>query len=192
MPTGPVLRNFGRAEAGLPDAAGRALGGRGYWGGSLTLSFPVKSWARPLLPDEPITEIEQPNGTVRALTLGDLLQRQVKSGQGIFAGFLEAKGADPAAAAHEAANVFGGLQPAIEWLAHQANLVALKPLLMCDAACLEAGKGGRRESWLGLGAGVQCVIVTAKLEAGYMATIQGPRFGRPGSFSARLVFENLF
>lgn len=191
-PRGPQLRSFGRAEAGVRDPAGQVLGGSNFLSGSLTLSFPVKAWSRPLLPTEPVTEIEQPDGSTRALTLGDLLQRQVKSGQGIFAGFLEAKGAEPAAAAREAESVFGGLQPAIAWLADQANLVALKPVLMCDAAQIKATHGGRRESWLGVGAGVQLVIVTAKLEAGYMATVQGPRYGRSGSLSARLVFQNLF
>ncbi|HEX2854583.1 MAG TPA: hypothetical protein VHO24_15235 [Opitutaceae bacterium] len=189
-PRGPQLRNFGRAEAGVRDATGRVAGGDRFIGGSFTLSLPVRAWSRPLLPGEPVTEIEQPDGTVKALTLGDLLQRQVKSGQGIFAGFLEAKGAEPAAAAREAESVFGGLQPAIAWLAEQANLVALKPVLMCDAA--QITRGGQRESWLGVGAGIQLVIVTAKLEAGYMGTVKGPRYGHPGSFSARLVFQNLF
>lgn len=191
-PRGPQLRSFGRAEAGVRDPAGRVLGGSSFFGGSLTLSFPVKAWSHPLLPTDPVAEFDQPDGSTRSLTLGDMLQQQVKSGQGIFAGFLEAKGAEPAAAAREAEAVFGGLQPAIAWLAEQANLVALKPVLMCDAAQIASGRGGRRESWLGVGGGVQLVIVTAKLEAGYMATVQGPRYGRSGSFSARLVFQNLF
>jgi hypothetical protein len=191
LPRGPLLRNFGRGEAGVRDALGRVQGGKSFWSGSLTLSFPVKAWSFPLLPTEPVTEIEQPDGSVRSLTLGDLLQRQVKSGQGMFAGILEAKGTPPDAAAREAEEVFGGLQPAIVWLAEQANLVGLKPVLMCDAAQIR-GTQGRRESWLGIGGGLQLVIVTAKLEAGYMATVHGPRLGRPGSFSARLVFQNLF
>src|SRR6185503_13176793 len=43
MPRGPILRNLGRGEAGVRDATGQVRGGRSYFGGSLTLSFPVQS-----------------------------------------------------------------------------------------------------------------------------------------------------
>jgi hypothetical protein len=56
FPAGPVLRNFGQAQAGVVTAAGSATrGGTSYWHANLNVTIPVRAWSRPLIPHEWVT-----------------------------------------------------------------------------------------------------------------------------------------
>lgn len=187
-PNGPLLRSFGRAQAGLLGPSGTTRGGTRFRHASLSISLPIPTWSRPLIPDEPVG-IPGPNG--RELTLKDMLRNQVdRSGPNLLASSLaELEQLDPPEAERRAREVFREIQPAAHYIIDRANVFAIKPLLLLDVATLESAT--QSESWTAAGAGVQLVVVTAKLDIGYMRTVAGPGRSKDNVF-LRLAFERLF
>ncbi len=187
-PNGPLLRSFGRAQAGLLEPSGTTRGGTRFRHASLSVSLPIPAWSRPLIPDEPVG-IPGTNG--RELTLKDMLRNQVdRSGPNLLASSLAAlEQLDPPEAQRRAREVFGEIQPAAHYIIDRANVFALKPLLLLDVATLESAT--QSESWTAAGAGVQLTVVTAQLDVGYMRTVSGAARSKDNLF-LRLAFERLF
>lgn len=189
MPGGPLVRSLGHAQGRLRPSGSRATGGSRYWHVNLNVALPVPAWSRPLIPDEP-TDLPGPDGSPQ--TLKQILRTQIdRTGPNMLQSTLQTKdGLAPDEARRQAAAVFDEIRPAARFVIDQANVFAVKPLLMFDAAGLASGP--ERESWLAAGFGVQVTIVTAKFETGYMRTVRGPTFGARGNLFARLGFERLF
>lgn len=188
LPAGPSLRSFGQTQAQL-DSGAAARGGTRFWSLQLTAAFPVARWYRPLIPDEP-TDLEGADG--RTLSLKQLLMRQVDvTGPNLLAATLAAQGVPPADAQAQARAALGEVRPAVRYLVEDAPILALRPILMLDAACL--ADDGSQARWLAVGAGAQLQMATARAEAGYVRTVSGPLNGGPrGAFVFRLTFQNLF
>ena len=188
-PDGPLLRSFGQAQGGFRATPSAVRGGTRFRHLNLNVSLPIPRWSRPLIPDE-ATDLPGPDGTPQ--TLKQILRTQVdRTGPNLLQSSLEVSDKlSPEEARRQADRVFGEIRPATHFIIDQANVFAVKPLLLFDVAELEAGT--ERATWTAAGAGVQLVIVTAKLEAGYMYTLSGPRFGSRGNVFARLGFERLF
>lgn len=174
-PAGPLIRSFGQAEA-TPDG-NSLLAGDSFWHANLNLTIPIKALSKPLIPDDP--EIRK--------MLGSGI---FTSGRSFLITALKNQGMSREAAVAEADRTFNDIRPAAEFIIDEANLYAVKPLLMFDAA--ELSGAGRDSTWFAAGGGVQLTIVTAKVELGYMQTLSGPVFRERGNFFFRLVFENLF
>jgi hypothetical protein len=189
VPDGPILRSLGRTQGGRRVNASSVRGGTHFWHFNLNVALPIPGWSRPLIPDEQ-TDIPGPDGSPQ--TLKQILGAQVdRTGPNMLQSTLQAKeGLTPDEARARATEIFAGVQPAAHFVINQANVFALKPLLMFDAAELYFSPG--RESWTAAGLGFQLTIVTAKFEAGYMRTLSGPTFGSRGNIFARLGFERLF
>jgi hypothetical protein len=186
FPLGPVIRSFGENGAGALSSSGRLRGGKAFWHVNINLAFPIPRWSRPLIPNELIDE-DDPE-----FTLKRLLKRSVSSAKNPLVSILERRGLSPEEAAAQADTIFDEITPAVDYIADQANLYAIKPLLMLDVAGL-MGTGSREEPvWLAFGGGVQLTVVTARFEAGYMHTLTGPVHDERGAFFFRLVFQNLF
>lgn len=174
-PGGPLIRSLGEAEAN--GERGRAVGGGdAFWHVNANLTIPIRPWSRPLIPDEPEIREMLRNGIF-------------VSGRNFLVTALKNQGMPREAAIAEADRTFDEIRPATEFIIDEANLYAVKPLLMLDAAGL---RGDRHDTWLAAGGGVQVTIVTAKFELGYMHTLRGPVDEDRGNFFARLVFQNLF
>jgi hypothetical protein len=143
----------------------------------------------PLIPNE-ATDLPGPDGTPQ--TLKQILRTQVdRTGPNLLQSSLQVSDKlSPTEARQRAEQIFGEIRPATHFVIDQANVFAVKPLLLFDIAELESGP--ERATWTAAGAGVQLMIVTAKFEAGYMHTLSGPRFGSRGNVFARLGFERLF
>jgi len=173
----------------VPTVLGTGQGGRGFRHLNLTVSLPVARWSRPLIPDEP-TDLPGPDGTPQ--TLQQVLRTQVdRTGPNLLQSSLQVSdGLSPDEARRRAERIFGEIRPATHFVIEQANVFAVKPLLMFDAATLESGL--ERSTWTAAGTGVQVVVVTAKLDLGYMRTLSGPRLGSRGNLFARLSFARLF
>jgi hypothetical protein len=188
MPAGPALRSAGQAQAGLDTPAGR-VGARAFWHVNLTLALPVPAWSRPLIPDE-ATDI--PGANDKPATLKQILNAQVDvTGPSLMERSLVAKGANPAEARAQAQKAFAEVRPAAHFIINDANIFAIRPLIMVDAAGLSGDEGKAR--WLAAGVGVSVTMVTARLEAGYMRTVSAPSAEKKsGALFARLVFENIF
>ena len=156
---------------------------------NLNISVPIPPWSRPLIPNE-TTDLPGPDGSPQ--TLKQILHAQIdRTGPNLLQSTLQTKdGLTPAEARRRATEIFDGIQPAAHFIIDQANVFALKPLLLFDIAEMHFSPG--RESWAAAGLGIQLTIVTAKLEAGYMRTVSGPTFGSHGNFFARLGFARLF
>lgn len=187
LPAGPTLRSVGQTQAQL-GSGNAARGGTRFWSLQLTAAFPVARWYRPLIPDES-TDLEGADG--RVLSLKQLLMRQVDvTGPNLLAATLAAQGVPPAEAQAQARAALGEVRPAVRYLVEDAPILALRPVLMLDAAGL--ADDGRHARWLALGAGAQLQMATARAEAGYMRTVSGPLNGARGAFVFRLTFQNLF
>ena len=181
FPSGPLMRNLGEAQGGVRVERGPVRGGTSFWNTSLTVSVPIPQLSRPLIPD---VEVVPP------LTLKTLLKKQVStSGPSFLASTLQNQGRSEAEATAEAESVFRHITPVVEFLADQANLYALKPLLMVDASQMTRNGSDVR---LGVGGGLQLTIVVARLEVGYVGSVLRQRGDDAGNAVFRLTFQNLF
>lgn len=187
LPGGPILRSFGEGAAGI-DTAGGLVGGTGYWHVNVDLTVPIAGLSRALIPNDS-AGIEDIDGN--DLTLKQLMARQVDvTGPSFMQSALEAQGLSSEAAQARTHEVMDEIRPAAHYIINDANLFAVKPLLLVDAAGLSAPEGSR--NWLAVGLGVQVTVVTAKFEAGYARTVHGPVAGERGAPFARLVFQRLW
>lgn len=188
MPAGPVIRSLGENEAHLRNGSS-TFGGETFWNVNLNVTIPIPRWSMPLIPNED-TDIPDLNGN--PVTLKQLLRRQIDvTGPSLLAATLQQQGLTADQAARRAKEILAEVTPATHFIIDEANLYAIKPLLMFDAAGL-SGPAGSNETWFAAGAGIQLTVVTAKFEAGYLRTISGPTFGDKGNVFVRLVFQNLF
>jgi hypothetical protein len=190
MPAGPLVRSFGQGQAGFRTSSGGVSGGDSFWHVNVNLAVPVRSWSRALIPDE-LTDIEGADG--KRISLKQLLRKQVDvTGPSMLAATLRHEGMTAEEADKKAGEILGEVQPATHFIIDDANLYSVKPLLMFDAAGMTGARASSADTWFAAGGGLQIVIVTAKLEVGYMRTVSGPTFGNRGNVFVRLVFQNLF
>src|SRR4030095_5503580 len=81
--------------------------------------------------------------------------------------------------------------PVTNFIADNANLFAVKPLLMFDVARL-AFSGFEDETRYAAGGGLQLDIVLARFEFGYVAALNRAPGDRRGNFVGRLVLKRFF
>lgn len=211
MPAGPLLRSFGRAQAGARNTKADIRGGTSYWHVNLNTTFPIPKLSCPLIPPIALADdaqgqnstsnpcrIRKPPQGVK--TLKDSLNGMVKTGQS----FLEADIADKLIAEHvdeataeaeagiRAEKVFRKLTPAMRFLTEKANLYAVKPLFMLDVGRLNSSGIDDQRTRVAIGGGVQIVIAIAKFELGYVRAMRRLPSDPRGNFTARIVFQNLF
>ncbi len=188
LPRGPLLRSVGQGQGSL--AAQR--GGNRYWHFNANLALPIRAWSEPLIPDES-TGLDDPE-TGKPVRIKALLRKQVDvSGPSMLAATLATQGISDAEATRQAADSFAEIQPAVHYLVDSASLYAVRPLLLLDVAGLSDSASASSARWVAVGAGVGLSIVTARIEAGYMHTVSGPRLaGGRGAAFMRIVFQNLF
>lgn len=185
MPAGPLLRSFGRNQAGFAVTGGRQRGANSFRHFNLTISVPLPGLSAPLIPNEVVNDSPR-------LTLRDLVEFAVNTGQEALSENLQDEGLSEDAADKKAAKVFGEIRPGVKYLTDYAKIYALKPLFMFDAARLTRfGEAGPQTRYA-VGGGLQLTVVVAKFEAGYLHTVNRFEGDRRGNFILRLVFENLF
>jgi hypothetical protein len=189
MPTGPLIRSLGEGEARLSDSQGQTLGADAFWHANLNVAIPIPWLSRPLIPNQS-TGLRADDGS--PITIKQLMANQIDvTGPSMIRAVLKSQGLSDAQANARVKEIMGEIAPATHFIIDEANLYAIKPLLMFDAAGMSDG-GERSETWLAAGGGVQVSVVTAKLEFGYMHTLSGPAYGSRGNAFIRLVFQNLF
>lgn len=187
MPEGPTLRSFGENAAGLPDTTQATRGATRFWHANLDIALPMPRWSMPLVPNES-ADISDASG--EPLTIKQMMLNQVESGPNFLQPVLVQRGMSPAEARREAERIFAEVTPAARYVINDANVFSVKPALLLDVVGLCDASGS--ETWVAAGLGVQVTVVTAKFEAGYSRTLQGPTFGSRGAPFARLVFQRLF
>lgn len=185
MPSGPLLRSFGKNQAGFIVGVGPSVGANSYEHFNLSVSIPIPGLSRPLIPDEVV--IANPRKTLRSL-----INFAVNSGQEALSLNLQDEGLSEEEADKEAAKVFGQIRPGVGFLTNYGKVYSLKPMLMFDQARLGRANSGGAQSRYAIGGGLQFTMVVAKFEAGYMHSIGSFRHDSRGNFVLRLVFQNLF
>ena len=206
FPAGPLLRSYGRAQAGTSSSAGIARGGRSYWHTNLNFTIPVRSWSRPLIPDETISD------STGDIKLSEKLERfAIGSAVGGIADDLldsviaELKKKDPTLSDEDAEQkavpiaqaratkiTEKEIAPAIRFISRRANIFAVKPLIMLDAAKIGGFDGERGRTRFAAGGGLQFVVVIARAEVGYMRSLPNIPDEPKGNFVFRLTFQNIF
>jgi hypothetical protein len=189
FPPGPVLRSFGHAQlSARRDAA--VAGASSYAHVNLSLALPIPAWSRPLIPNEEV-EIEDPvTGEIQRRSLRQIIRNQAKSGETILRAIYQKQGMPNAEA--QARREFRAINHALGFLTDRANLYAVKPLILFEAARLNLTGAPTDRTRIGLGAGLQFTVTIARFEAGYVfATRRAPGEQR-GNFTLRLFFQNLF
>jgi hypothetical protein len=201
FPTGPLLRSIGAGQAGADTFA--LNGGTSYWHFNLNISIPIREWSSPLVPDIEIDGIpkKDANGNIvldgegepviESRPLKTLLKNQGASAARILQKIFEKQGLTKQEARAKADRELQGIGSALRFIADQANIYSLKPLVMFDAARIGAPRNLNPTRYA-IGAGIQLTIVVAKFEAGYLHTINRMNGDPRGSFMMRLVFQNLF
>jgi len=143
-----------------------------------------------LIPSEVVESLEDSEGGQRDVTLKELLKKQVAQGERLLRSSLVRQGVAPDAAAAQARDTWKEIQPVANFITDQANLYSVKPLLMLDVAeILGAGSARIR---VAVGGGFQLTIVVARLEVGYLHTVQRAPGDDRGNVFVRLTFQNLF
>jgi hypothetical protein len=192
FPRGPLIRSFGEGRAGVQSGSGSVLGGTSFWGLSLNISVPIPPWSRPLIPNEVVESLDDPGGGPRDVTLKEVLKKQVAQGERLLRSSLVRQGVTPNEASAQARDTWKEIQPVADFIADQANLFSVKPLLMVDAAQILGAAGGESRVRVAVGGGLQVTVVVARFEIGYLYAVRRAPGDDHGNLFVRLTFQNLF
>ncbi|HEY2496690.1 MAG TPA: hypothetical protein VGK24_06455 [Candidatus Angelobacter sp.] len=182
-PLPPILRSFGKTEAGVTNNVN--LGGFSFWNVSTTLTVPVPGLSRPLIPDVVIDDAT--NTTLKKM----LKTAGTRSAVSFIQAALVQQGI-PAADAQKQAQALVDREIAtpVNYIADRANIYSLKPLALFDVAELTTGNASRHlES---AGGGIEFMIVNFALQVGYARTINSQPGDRKGNVVFNLQFRNFF
>jgi len=185
LPAGPVLRGYGRNQAGFRFPNGDTRGAHSYHHFNLSLAIPIPSLSAPLIPDEVVND--NPRTTLR-----DLVEFAVNTGEEALSSSFEDEGLSSDEADAKAAKVFAQINPGIKYLTHYAKIYSFKPLVMFDEARMTRNDSSSSQSRYSVGGGVELTVVIAKFQAGYMHAVNRFEGEKRGNFVFRLVFTNLF
>jgi hypothetical protein len=83
------------------------------------------------------------------------------------------------------------IRPPVEYLADQANIYSVKPVIFFDIAQMKHQQLGLK-TWMGVGGGLQFNIVIACLEVGYMETFASDEDNGKGNFIVRFKLQNFY
>ena len=83
-PTGPLFKSIGRNQAGARFSASGISGGTSYEFLSTSVSIPIKSWSRPLIPSVAIIDRPTDGGCEGCSSLKTVLKNQVASGKEFY------------------------------------------------------------------------------------------------------------
>lgn len=180
-PSGPILRSFGVGKLDWSQNS-PSVDSQSFYHFNLTVAVPI-GISRPLLPEFEV---------IPGVTAAHVLKAQVDNNQ-LLKQALMRQGFSESAAAAEQERVMKTIRPAVHFIADQANLWSVKPVVFFDYAHTYSQPQAKPNgSWPAAGGGVQLTIVTAQLQAGYVHSIRDGSDPNSGNFIFRLSFQNLF
>lgn len=212
FPQGPLMRAYGKNQATV-RAGGAAGGATSFWHVNLSASVPVPALSRPLVPDislvdEGEEDEDEEDGTTPTAVRRDVCGREIarrpptlknavksagkSAGSFLVSFYRNNEGLSQKEARARACADVRQIVPALDFIADRANLYAVKPLFMFDAARLGTGAASDPGVRVGVGAGVQLTLVVARFELGYVRAVRRLGGDPRGNLVARLVFQNLF
>jgi hypothetical protein len=180
-PSGPIFRSFGVGKLDWSKNS-PSVNSQSFYHFNLTVAVPI-GLSRPLFPEFEV---------IPGVTAAHMLKAQVDNNQ-LLKQVLMRQGLSERAAAAEQERVMKSIRPAVHFLADQANLWSVKPVVFFDYAhTYSQPQANPNGSWPAAGGGVQLTIVIAQLQAGYIHSIMDGSGPSPGNFIFRLTFQNLF
>jgi hypothetical protein len=185
LPSGPMLRSFGRNQGGFSIPGSGQRGANSFQHLNLTVSIPVPRLSSPLIPDEVV--IENPRKTLR-----NMVSFAINTGQQALSLNLQNEGLSEEEADKKATKIFGEIRPGVKYLTDYAKIYSLKPIVMFDEARLKRPGVANYQTRYAVGGGLQLTVVIAKFEAGYIHSLHRYSGDPRGNFVVRLAFENLF
>ncbi len=212
FPVGPLLRSYGKTQAALASQNGITLGGKSYWHTNFNLTIPVRSWSRRLIPDETIENRDENGNVTSTIKLNEMLENfTIKTAVGGIGDNLldpiiaDLRKKDPTLSEDEALQlavpiaqleaeriVNKEIAPTMKFISRHANLYAIKPLIMFDAAKISGNGQQSERNRFAVGGGLQLVLVVARAEVGYMFSVPRTTNESKGNIVFRLTFQNLF
>jgi hypothetical protein len=189
FPVGPLLRSFGKGQAGGVVGGSSVRGATSYRHLNVNLTIPIPKLSRPLIPAEQVIEDDELG---LGGTLKDVIKGQMNTAQSSISVALQEQGSSFEDAEKEAERIVREVRPAVNFIADQANIFSLKPLFMFDAAKLPVPGSTTDKTRFAVGGGMQLTIVVAKFEGGYIRSLNRHSGDPTGNFVFRLVFQNLF
>ncbi len=212
FPVGPLLRSYGKTKAALSTPNGLTSGGKAFWHANFNLTIPIPSWSRRLIPDETIVNKDDDGNITSTIKVNAMLENfTVKSAIGgigdnlldsIIADLMkknpnldetEAEQLALPIAQREAEKIVNkDIAPTMKFISRHANLYAVKPLFMFDAAKLYGDGLFNSRYRYGFGSGLQIVMVVARAEIGYMFSAPRVIGEQKGNFVFRITFQNLY
>jgi len=201
FPRGPLIRSFGSGRA---TAGERAINGAtSYWNMNLNVTIPVPKWSSPIVPDISISlPKKDANGKTVLDANGDpifedrplrvILKNQGESSRKVLERVFVKQGLSVEEAKAKSQRELKSINSILGFMADQANIYSFKPLLMFDAARLNAPDAVNNRTKFAIGGGLQFTLVIAKFEAGYMRTLRPVPGDDKGNVVLRLFFQNLF
>jgi hypothetical protein len=178
-PRGPLIRSAGPAQLAASDGAG----GRSFVSANVSISLPLPRLARPLIPEEEIDPT----------TLKGLIKVQsLTTSKNFLAEHYMNEGLSGPEADARAEEEVDAIRPAITYIADSANLIALKPVFLFDVATLRPVDGTPSPLRVGVGGGVQLIVVTFKVELGYVHAVRRQPGDRSGNLFLRMAVTDIF
>ncbi|HRH43619.1 MAG TPA: hypothetical protein PKY82_18460 [Pyrinomonadaceae bacterium] len=207
FPGGPLLRSYGKTQTSATKNNGAIFGGNTYWHTNFNLSFPIRPWSKRLIPEEEISFSDGSNKKLNELLedftintaiggiggdlLDSIIEDLIKKDPTLDEDEAE-RLAVPIAKKQAEKLVNKEIAPTIRFISRHANLFAVKPLIMLDAAKISQENPQFGRYRFGAGGGLQIVVVTARAEFGYLASLPRKTGGSKGNFVFRITFQNLF
>ena len=124
--------------------------------------------------------------------LRGILKNQGESSRKVLERMFVKEGFSLPEAQAKASKELRSINSILGFVADRANIYSFKPLLMFDAALLNAPGATNNQTRLAFGGGLQFTLVIAIFEAGYMRTFRRLPGDERGNFIMRLYFQNLF
>lgn len=185
---GPSVRSLGENEGGIRNPSGYLQGGSAYWHINFNLSIPIRAWARPLIPDIVISETARRRSTLRSALKGVVETTK----NAIISDLIDNDSLPDNEETEKIADniVNRDIRPTINFLADRANVYAIKPVALFDMARLY--NDGNSKTWYAAGAGLQVIIINAKLQAGYMHTLSPVSDHHKGNFFVKLTVSDFY
>jgi hypothetical protein len=116
----------------------------------------------------------------------------VAQGERLLKSSLTRQGVSSEEATAQARDTWRDIQPVADFIADQANLFSVKPLLMLDVAQILGSAAGDSRTRVAVGGGLQITVVVARFEIGYLYAVQRAPGDERGNLFLRLTFQNLF
>ena len=209
FPAGPLLRSVGRNQSNATTSTNSGNGATSFWHFNLNASFPLPALSYPLIPNESISDDDTNSSGSSATstskrkdscgrtipedpTLKNVVKGSIRTARASLRNYYKKQGLTDEQAEASVKEDMREIQSTVCYVADYANIYALKPLFMLDAARLTQPGEINPRTHIAIGGGIQFTLFVARFELGYIRSVSAPVGEQKGNLVLRLVFQNFF